>query len=571
MSHWLFLLKLSSACEHNDNTVGVISCCDMRVLTSIIKLNREGIFCANFGKVGVCCRTRYTINARVMSEPLHSSSGNSSSNGEGSSSRRDHDRSRKDAHRREVLNRKRQEKLAEELQKKWKRDKEFLSILQFRNDLPDPPAGPFCVKMALPNPLEKYADYFKSSLEQKYTWKMHWENDLGLNLSFVDPKQWQGPVKPPKMEPADEQLVHWESNNGKAKVRAGKTPDMPKASWLKRTMYMTNDLFDSVHKFKSDSISQQILNQEEQRAQAARGPFEVEAIEMSFAATAAKRPVPERDDMKVEWVIPIMPDEALWANHYSVVNFRADPALTDGEMGKKRPRNATGIEGDDATTEADRRRSKVLKSIVTNDRLGDDGGYLISLIAPSDEDTVATQEGEYSWIRDYSLERRDPRDTFYVFMIDPEPAPEAAGQYSQLEEEMCCAVNRAERQCTYVPLNSNMRLERLATVKSEPHSATVRRRFMDPWERKERAATLAEVWPVVLPDLFDELPEVRPSDIEAPEEPTPAAVTVSHEFIDQEEGSQDEDEEQAIEDAPKAASRTTAYDGEFLRVLWSAC
>lgn len=489
-----------------------------------------------------------------MSENAANASANGSSGGGSGSGRREYDRSRKDAHRKEILNRTRQEKLREELQKKWRRDKEFLSTLKFRNELPDPPAGPHCVKMALPTPLEKYGEYFKSSLEQKYTWKMHWENDLGLNLSFVDPKQWQGPVVPPKMEPADEQLVLWDGR-GSAKAKAGKTPDLPRASWLNRTTYMTHDLTDNVHNFQTKSIEEIRLQEEEQAAQLTRGPFDVEAIEMSFAAASAKKAVPERPDAHVEWIIPIMPDEVLWANRYSVVNFHTDPALVDEDTSKKRRQDgSTGEEdvaGDDS--ELSRKRSKVLKSIITNDRLDEDERYLISLIEPKDDTTMAKQEGEYSWLRDYSLEQRDPRETFYVLMIDPEPEPEIEGEHSQLKEEMGCPVNRSERLCTYVPVNSNMRLQRLPFLKSEPHSATVRRRFMDPWERKDRAENLAEVWPVVLPDMFNDLPEVRPTDVVEMEEPLSATATTAPESVAQ---TGDSNEEQSGDDEGSSKDRS---------------
>jgi hypothetical protein len=269
-----------------------------------------------------------------------------------------------------------------------------------------------------------------------------------------------------------------------------------------------------------------------------------------------------------------MPDEALWANRYSVVNFRADPALADEEASKKKRRHQEGSTAgrEDGTESAEvrRKRNKVLKSIITNDRLVEDDRYLISLIEPKDEVTAAKQEGEYTWLRDCSLEQRDPRDTLFVLMIDPDPEPEPEGEYSQLQEEMGCTVDRSTRLCTYVPVNSNMRLERLPALKSEPHSATVRRRFMDPWERKDRATTLAEVWPVVLPDISSELPDMRPTDLVEMEEPTSAAVTtVPQDIADMGEEEEEDEEESggAVERSAGVASKATkavSFEGNVI-------
>src|SRR3546814_9176798 len=62
--------------------------------------------------------------------------------------------------------------------------------------------------------------------------------------------------------------------------------------------------------------------------------------------------------------LPIMPDEVLWANRYSVLNFRTDPALADEETGKKKRRqkdddhDGAGNENDTPSRSEERRVGK---------------------------------------------------------------------------------------------------------------------------------------------------------------------------------------------------------------------
>ncbi|CAM9864689.1 unnamed protein product, partial [Sphacelaria rigidula] len=93
--------------------------------------------------------------------------------------------------------------------------------------------------------------------------KLHYERDLGVPIDVIDPKNYLLPRNPPPLAPEDEALLNWREGDGHA---SGKNEDLSMSArrkkvdtsvtWLKKTVYLTNDPFDPVHQFKSEQQAQ---------------------------------------------------------------------------------------------------------------------------------------------------------------------------------------------------------------------------------------------------------------------------------------------------------------------------
>jgi hypothetical protein len=135
---------------------------------------------------------------------------------------------------------KRKEHAAKVLNKSEERS-EFICRPKFRNTLPSVPCGPFVKAIQLPHSSADFASYSMSTLEKSFIWQPH---QLGLNIDLVDQESLLDQIsdRPSAVHPAD------------AKYIAGKSQrTIPEhIPWLKRTTYVTNDLYDNVNKFKDN-------------------------------------------------------------------------------------------------------------------------------------------------------------------------------------------------------------------------------------------------------------------------------------------------------------------------------
>ena len=126
-------------------------------------------------------------------------------------------------------------------------------------------------------------------------------------------------MEPEPLEVGDEQALMMREDHvgskGRSKVR-------PSVSWLRRTEYMGNDLYDSVHKFKSEAEIQNALREGTENALA-----EVVSVSLEDRAEASFRDIndpgllvhPHDSKKKVAKVWDVFPDQLLSANKYAIL------------------------------------------------------------------------------------------------------------------------------------------------------------------------------------------------------------------------------------------------------------
>ncbi|CAM9600578.1 unnamed protein product [Ectocarpus sp. 12 AP-2014] len=300
-----------------------------------------------------------------MSSLASSGSGGGRSGGSSSSSRSHsqgdkHDRRRREKDRERVekerVRKEHARKVLEDqkinkARRKWQKQTEFLCTIKFRNSLPDPPLGPHFLDVPLD--LQSYVKYKPTTLESDYKWKLHYERDLGVPIDVIDPRNYLLPKKAVPLPPEDEALLNWREGDGPGSVKKEdlstsarrKTVDTS-VTWLKKTVYLTNDPFDPVHQFKSEQQTQADKEVELEK-EIARGKKQDRKvlIEESFLHANSNKPLVHQDASKrhltAEWVMPVMPDVSLWPNTYTTVMFDKDPAADEtvkGSEARKRKR-----------------------------------------------------------------------------------------------------------------------------------------------------------------------------------------------------------------------------------------
>ncbi|CAN0333197.1 unnamed protein product, partial [Ectocarpus sp. 8 AP-2014] len=183
--------------------------------------------------------------------------------------------------------------------------------------------------------------------------QLHYERDLGVPIDVIDPRNYLLPKKAVPLPPEDEALLNWREGDGPGSVKKEdlstsarrKTVDTS-VTWLKKTVYLTNDPFDPVHQFKSEQQTQADKEVELEK-EIARGKKQDRKmlIEESFLHANSNKPLVHQDASKrhltAEWVMPVMPDVSLWPNTYTTVMFDKDPAADEtvkGSEARKRKR-----------------------------------------------------------------------------------------------------------------------------------------------------------------------------------------------------------------------------------------
>uniref|UniRef100_M4BID8 RNA polymerase II-associated factor 1 homolog n=1 Tax=Hyaloperonospora arabidopsidis (strain Emoy2) TaxID=559515 RepID=M4BID8_HYAAE len=201
---------------------------------------------------------------------------------------------------------------------------EFLATLEFRNTLPDIPFDTKFVKY--PHESERLIKYKPNALEMDYTYEIHEEANLGLTIDLIDPVKYEAPAEPEPLEVGDEQALMMREDHvgtkGRSKVR-------PTVSWLRRTEYMGNDLYDSVHKFKSEAEIQNALREGTENALA-----EVVSVSLEDRAEASFRDIndsgllvhPHDPKKQVAKVWDVFPDQLLFANKYAILSYDMLPS-----------------------------------------------------------------------------------------------------------------------------------------------------------------------------------------------------------------------------------------------------
>ena len=169
--------------------------------------------------------------------------------------------------------------------------KNFCVNMEFTNHLPRPIVGP----VFLPPPTSMMENYKASDVERWWSWRLHYEKDLGCKIHTIDPKYYQPQEPAPAMDPGDDFIVNWRgylgdtegekvrysregkilkthrgqaavagkekknsqsssSFRGKIKrsdVKGSRVLDEPTQFFMKKTTYLDNNLRKSAHEHKS--------------------------------------------------------------------------------------------------------------------------------------------------------------------------------------------------------------------------------------------------------------------------------------------------------------------------------
>lgn len=347
---------------------------------------------------------------------------------------------------------------------------EFLATLEFRNALPDIPFDTKFVKY--PHEPERLIKYKPNTLEMDYTYEIHEEPNLGLPIDLIDPAKYEAPVEPEPLEVGDEQvLMMKEEHVGKT----GRSKARPTVSWLRRTEYMGNDLYDAVHKFKSEAEIQSALREGTENALA-----EVVSITLEDRAEASFRDIndpkvlvhPFNKKKKIAKVWDVFPDQVLSANKYAILSYDILPS--------------EDIKSKTITSREDRALlCGVSKKIQAGNELIQGSVLLPSTI--SEEEENANRE-KYQYLREYlmsveSLDSRETQSQHVVFMLDPE-----------------------SDQFTYSDVLSRIQLRKTKMTGEEKrrHGAVVHRRDYSEGENDRRTSILFECGGIYDDSLDDE-------------------------------------------------------------------
>uniref|UniRef100_A0AAV1VMG2 RNA polymerase II-associated factor 1 n=1 Tax=Peronospora matthiolae TaxID=2874970 RepID=A0AAV1VMG2_9STRA len=282
---------------------------------------------------------------------------------------------------------------------------EFLATLEFRNTLPDIPFDTKFVKY--PHESERLIKYKPNALEMDYTYEIHEEANLGMTIDLIDPVKYEAPTEPEPLEVGDEQALMMREDHGGTK---GRSKVRPTVSWLRRTEYMGNDLYDSVHKFKSEAEIQNALREGTENALA-----EVVSVSLEDRAEASFRDIndsgllvhPHDPKKQVAKVWDVFPDQLLSANKYAILSYDMLPSEDFKNKGMSCREERALLCG-------------VNKKIQAGNELIQ-GSVLLPNASAGEEDS--SDRDKFSYLREYlmAVESLDSRETQHVvFVLDPE-------------------------------------------------------------------------------------------------------------------------------------------------------
>ena len=150
---------------------------------------------------------------------------------------------------------------AQKAEEKLRNTGEFICDIRFSNILPDIPFEPKC--LAYPIDGERFVKYQTSSLERQHRPHLHANKDLGIPIDLVTMHRAAQPAAAelPAVAPEDAELIRLvdevtEKTSKKPQGRRGAALNS-NVSWLLKTKYIANDLYDPVHKVRQ-KIRQQL-------------------------------------------------------------------------------------------------------------------------------------------------------------------------------------------------------------------------------------------------------------------------------------------------------------------------
>lgn len=185
--------------------------------------------------------------------------------------------------------------------------------------MPDIPFDPKLLRY--PSEPERLIKYRPISLESEYVHQLHLEPHLGLPIDLIDSDNYEVPTTPAVLPKEDADIFRMADENESNRKEMGKV--RPAVSWLRRTEYMGNDLYDSVHKFQNEidlqdkmqkqleqQISKHVDQTLEDRANASFDELPKKMEDFVHPYNKARKPA---------HVWSIFPDEKLCRNSYAMV------------------------------------------------------------------------------------------------------------------------------------------------------------------------------------------------------------------------------------------------------------
>ena len=339
----------------------------------------------------------------------------------------------------------------------FKQNSEFMCRPKFRNTLPDVPFAPKF--LAMPSSAGRFCRFTPQALEKAYKWTPHAEPALGVHIDLVAPENAAAPTPQPDLPPEDARLLQEDGGNmggaagGMGGSKGGKTARnlealRPNVTWLKKTIYLGNDLYKSEHSFvrgteekeaAKEELDSKLLDSKLTDSQALRKVRETFQAVKRVGPGTGKGPALKhatKPELTATEVWPILPSFEHFPVKYTQVDFDTDPTVLERRDVK---RTAAQVQAERAA-----KRRRVMRSIVRNSyeepregRLI--GSFLLPRDDPAEEDIPAGGEEDgasssssssspagnkgavYDWKREFELSIRttkDRQDQSFVFLLE---------------------------------------------------------------------------------------------------------------------------------------------------------
>ena len=341
-----------------------------------------------------------------------------------------------------------------ESRKRWYTEGDLRAELEMQRKLPAPMLGPALMKLPVPN-LRELTEHSSCSLDAWARSTLKCEPGLGVQLDLIGPsggledEELQAQQGPAVLAPEDEALLALVFAEKKAapegataKLLSGAhNPRAPSAKkeapvWLKNTVYLSNNLHEQAHSFKSGSKERAEAVDKVRQAARERANRDVSerlrAVEASFRAASALDGAALKHatdpSLTAEFVLPVHPDQDLWANEYFYLTLDREPDVDREPDDDNNNADAGGNDaGDDKQNHHQQRapteRALVSRVLPTSKKIRT--GYALStslsLPKPAAQDNGPEGGQDFEWVRQYQLSISDVTyaDRLFLF-LDPE-------------------------------------------------------------------------------------------------------------------------------------------------------
>lgn len=293
----------------------------------------------------------------------------------------------------------------------------------FRNTLPEPPMDPKFLKQSS-ELLMKQIEYKTTSIESRYKYPILTEPDLGVTVNLIDPSAYHfyEENEMPALHPEDKFLVDLQVDPPGAKKRHERP--RPRVAWLRKTEYMSNDLYEPAQKFKSQHDTMLTFREQAKRKDIEAGKTldeRIEDIENTFRK-AKEAPVHHANKRLVaKKVLPVLPFSDFWSNQYTAITFDDNQYSASGH------------------TKADSRQGilKAAKNKMPNGEEQKFIGYMLpSKRKRAEADTTKPTEAveseeavdptedtgisEFDWVRNYTFNHEDQEGEKTIILVENE-------------------------------------------------------------------------------------------------------------------------------------------------------